>query len=143
MTILDAFAVHAFLDDEPAAADVEALLRTRDARLTATGVAEVIDRLMRVKGASATLAAGDLAQLRLLEPVPVDRSIGAAAGRLRARRYHRRTCALSLADCVGAEAARSVGEPLATADPALLRVCHDEGIGYVALAATDGSVWRS
>lgn len=141
MTVLDAYAVLAYLDDERAADDVERILRQGGAHLTATGVAEVVDRLIRVKGLTEDEAAGDLAQLRLLEPVPVDRLLATSAGRLRARRYHRTHRSLSLADCVAAEAARALEEPLATADPVLLAVCHDEGIPYLALPGSDGSTW--
>ena len=61
--------------------------------------------------------------------------------RLRARHYHRRVRAISLADCVAAEVARRVGSPLATSDPHLLDTCHAEGIAYVALPDTRGATW--
>jgi hypothetical protein len=73
--------------------------------------------------------------------VPVDSAAGSAAGRLRARRYHRTRCAVSMADCIAAETARATGQPLATADPDLLDVCHAESIPSLPLPASDGTTW--
>ena len=83
----------------------------------------------------------DLAQLGLIDGVSVDAVTGAAGGRLRARHYHRNRCQVSLADCVAAEVARSRSQPLATADPHLLDICHAEGIAVAVLSASDGSRW--
>ena len=141
MTVLDAYAVLAFLKAEPAAAEVKALLKRGDAALTSVGVGEVLDHLIRIVGADEEDAALDLAQLGLLDGLPVSGELGAAAGRLRARRYHRSRCAVSMADCVAAEAARSQAEPLATSDPHLLDLCHAEDIDRVVLPQSDGSVW--
>lgn len=76
------------------------------------------------------------------DPVPVDGRAAASAGRLRGRWYHRTRCAVSLADCVAAEAARVLEARLATADPHLLDVCHAEGIDIHRLTAWDGTVWQ-
>jgi predicted nucleic acid-binding protein len=78
-----------------------------------------------------------------LEPVPVDASLAVAAGRLRARHYHRVRRAVSMADCITAAAARNLAQPLAAADPQLLDLCHHEGIETVVLPGTDGSVWTA
>lgn len=40
MTVLDTYAVIAFLQDEPAASEVRPMLQTRDALLTAVGLGE-------------------------------------------------------------------------------------------------------
>jgi predicted nucleic acid-binding protein len=82
-----------------------------------------------------------VAQLGLLDGTVVDSTVGAEAGRLRARRYHRARCAVSMADCIAAQAARSKGEPLATSDPHLLDLCNAEGISTVVLPGSDGSRW--
>lgn len=143
MIVLDAYAVLAFLKGEPSASEVRLLLEGSEmARLTAVGVTEVFDHLVRIMGVDEENAALDLAQLGLSDPLPVDGSIGAGAGRLRARRYHRTRCAVSLADCLAAETARSFGAPLATSDPHLLDVCHAEAIAVRPLAASDGSRWE-
>ena len=141
MTILDAYAVLAFLKDEAAAVEVEALIAGGSTAMTALGVAEVLDHLIRLDGVNEEDASLDLAQLGLDSPVIVDDSLAAAAGRLRARSYHRTNCPVSLADCIAAEAARATRRPLATSDPALLGVCHREAIAIAVLPGTDGSRW--
>lgn len=97
---------------------------------------------MRVVGANEEDAALDLGQLGLLDGLTVDAVTGLATGRLRARYYHRTRCAVSLADCVAAEVARSESRAVASADPHLLDVCHAEGIDVVVLPASDGSRWQ-
>lgn len=141
MTVLDAYAVIAYLRAEPAAGEVGPLLDSGDATLTAVGVAEVLDHLVRLAGADEEDAALDLAQLGLLEGTVVDSQLGLAAGRLRARRYHRSHCAVSMADCIAAEAAREAARSLATSDPHLLDVCHIEGISVIVLTGSDGTRW--
>jgi PIN domain nuclease of toxin-antitoxin system len=141
LTVLDAYAVLAFLKGEPAATEVKALIDGADSMLTALGVAEVLDHLVRVSGTDEEDAMLDLAQLGLIDGDSIDARTGAAAGRLRARHYHRTRCQVSLADCVAAEVARSRSQPLATADPHLLDVCHAEGIAIAVLPASDGSRW--
>ena len=141
MTVLDAYAVIAYLRAEPAAAEVGALLKSAGAALTTVGVAEVLDQLIRIAGADEEDATLDLAQLGLLDAIPVSAALGGGAGRLRARSYHRTRCPVSMADCIAAETARAQAEPLATSDPQLLMVCHREGIDYVVLLGSDGSKW--
>ena len=141
MSILDAYAVIAYLRSEPAAFEVRPLLDSGDGTLTAVGVAEVLDHLIRLAGADEEQAALDLAQLGLLDGVAVDSGLGLAAGRLRARRYHRTRCAVSMADCIAAEAARQRATSLATNDPHLLDLCHMEGVPTMVLTASDGTRW--
>ncbi len=142
MTVLDAFAVLAFLKDEPAASLVSELLQGEPhPALTALGVAEVMDHLVRLVGVDEEEAALDLAQLGLADAHPIDGDLAGRAGRLRARHYHRRERAVSLADCVAAEVARRSGSPLATSDPHLLDTCHAEGIPYLALPDSSGAAW--
>jgi PIN domain nuclease of toxin-antitoxin system len=141
LTVLDAYAVLAYLKGERAAGEVRPLLGVADCSLTAIGVAEVLDHLVRLSGADEEDAMLDLGQLGLIDGVAVDATIGAAAGRLRARHYHRTTCPVSLADCVAAEVARSRGQSLATADPHLLDVCHAEGVAIAVLTASSGARW--
>lgn len=143
MTVLDSFAVLAFLKDEPAAERVGQLLRTEPRpALTALGIAEVLDHLVRLVGVDEEEAVLDLAQLGLAEAHAVDGDVASRAGRLRARHYHRRDRAISLADCVAAEVARHTGAPLATSDPHLLDTCHAEGIASLALPDTRGVPWE-
>lgn len=143
MTLLDAYAVIAYLRAEPAAGEVRLLLDGGDALLTAIGVAEVLDHLVRLAGADEEDAALDLAQLRLIDGIVVDSDLGLGAGRLRARHYHRSRCPVSMADCVAAEAARRTGQALATSDPHLLDLCHTEGIAMIVLTDLVGAKWTS
>ena len=141
VTVLDAYAVIAYLRAEPAAGEVRPLLNSGDATLTAVGVAEVLDHLVRLAGADEEDAALDLAELGLLEGMVVDSDLGLAAGRLRARRYHPSRCSVSMADCIAAEAARHAATSLATSDPPLLDLCRIEGISAIVLTASDGTRW--
>ncbi len=59
MTVLDAYAVIAYLRAEPAAREVRPLLVAGDANLTAVGVAEVLDHMVRLAGANEEDAALD------------------------------------------------------------------------------------
>jgi predicted nucleic acid-binding protein len=141
VTVVDAYAVIAYLRDEPAADHVRVLLEAGDSALTAVGLAEVLDHLVRLAGAEEDDAVLDLGQLGLLDAIPVDAGIGSAAGRLRARHYHRTRCPISTADCIAAESARATRRPLATADPDLLDVCQAEQITIVPLPGSDGTRW--
>ncbi len=142
MSVLDAYAVLAYLKGEPAASEVRALLEEGGASLTAVGVAEVLDHLVRVVGADEDEAALDLAELDLLDGTAVTAPVGSAAGRLRAQHYHRRACPVSLADCIAAAEARSQATAVVTFDPHLLEVCHSEGIAVVVLPGSSGSRWE-
>ena len=142
MIVLDSDAVLAFLKGEGAAGRVEQLVAGEaETALTALGLAEVLDHLVRLAGADQDDAVLDVAQLRLGDPSPVDAGLATRAGLLRARHYHRTDRAVSLADCVAAEAARSVGSSLASADPHLLDVCRDEGIDTIPLPDSHGNTW--
>lgn len=142
MIVLDAHAALAFLKREPAADEVEDLLiRDGGGQLTAAGLTEVVDHLVRVVGADPDDAVLDVTQLRLDHAIPIDAELGRRAGLLRGEHYHRRTRAVSLADCLVAAAALTLDRPVATADPHLLDLCHDEGIATHPLAASDGSRW--
>lgn len=142
MIVLDAYAVLALLKGEPASPRVRDLLRSEhDARLTAVGVSEVVDHLVRLAGASEDEAALDLAQLGLAEALPVDPDLGLRAGLVRARHYHRRARAVSLADCIAAETARTHEAAVASADPHLLDLCREEGIGMIPLPDTRSRIW--
>ena len=139
--VLDAFAVLALLKGETAANQVRGLIEDRGATMTTVGVAEVIDHLVRIVRVTDEDAALDLAQLELADPEPLDAELALRSGLLRALHYHRRTRAVSLADCVAAETARALGIPVATSDPHLLDLCRDTGIDVIPLPDTHGSVW--
>lgn len=128
MTVLDAYAVLAYLRAEPCADDVAALLRAPTI-LSAANAAEVLDQLVRVYGSDPDDVHADLALLAKagMHLAPVTADIGMFAGRLRAKHYHRDRAAVSLADCIAAATALTSNQPLATSDPALATLVRAEG----------------
>ena len=139
MTVLDAYAVIAYLRDEAAADAVGELLRT-PTTLSTINAAEVIDQLVRVYGQEPDDVHADLLLLShvgmRLKDVPTH--VGFSAGRLRELHYHRERMAVSLADCVAAATALADGLPLATADPPLATLVRAEGGKIYALSDTQG-----
>ena len=142
MTVLDAYAVIAFLVDEPARGEVEALLRARDpvSRLNAVNLGEVIDKMVRVRGRAFDAVIERLTWLAAdgLEVVEIDLEIGALAGFLRAGHYHRRDRALSTADCHALATALVFDDSIATSDRALAGSARDEGVIVVPLPDSTG-----
>jgi len=128
LTVLDAYAVVAYLRAEPCADDVAHLLRS-PTLLSAANAAEVLDQLVRVFQRDADDVHADLALLANvgMQVIPVTADIGLLAGRLRARHYHRERSAVSLADCIAAATALTANRFLATSDPALANVVRVEG----------------
>jgi len=139
VTVLDACALIAYFRGEPARPEVVTLLDSGDTVLTATGMVEVVDRLVRLSGVHAREVALDLAELGLAEPPRLSGQECREAGSLRARHYRRVGRPVSLADCVAATTAQRLQRPLATSDPALLDLCAEEGIPYVSLPGSDGT----
>jgi len=140
VTVLDAYAVIAYLRGEPSADEVAELLHGPTI-LTSVNAAEVLDQMVRVFGSDPDGVEADLALLSLagMTVQAVTHELGMEAGRIRARRYHRDRAAISLADCVAASAAVAVGRPLATADPALAAVLRAEGGDVHALPDSKGN----
>ena len=149
MILLDAYAVIAFLQADP---DVGPAVRRLvapgpdgplpAAAMTTVNAAEVLDHLIRIRGADPDEAVLDLEQLGL-HTIVVDEHVGLHAGLLRARHYHSRRRQVSLADCVAAAALLLVPDvdALATAAPDLLDLVAAEGGRTHPLPASDGSTW--
>src|SRR4051794_9277536 len=99
MTVLDAYAIIAYLRGENAADEVAELLRS-PTQLSAVNQAEVIDQLVRVFARPADDVEADLALLTDagMQIAAVDSECAVHAGRLRALHYHRERCAVSLTD---------------------------------------------
>ncbi len=142
LTILDAYGVVAAIAGERARADVERLRYGDDQslRISAANLAEVVDRLVRVHGFPLrnVVRQVDLIRAGGLDLVVVDEAIGQRAGDLRAVHYHRERSAVSLADCLALATAESVGEALATPDPALAAMARAEGIEVIPLPDSRG-----
>ena len=141
MTVLDAYAVIAYLADEAAADDIEPLLEADSMpRLSAVNLAEVVDQLVRLRGMSFDDVLDGLLLLAAsgLEVADADLEIGSTAGLLRARHYNRRDGDLSLADCYAVATAAVLEHPLATSDPAIAAVCRYEEIELIPLPDTAG-----
>lgn len=127
MSVLDAYAVVAYLRREPAGQEVAALLRSPSV-MSAVNAAEVMDQLVRVAGLGADEVHADLALLTHagMEVRPATLQLGILAGRLRARHYHRNRLPVSLADCFAAATALLGRLPLATSDPDLAALVRAE-----------------
>lgn len=138
-TVLDAYAVIAYLRDEPCAGEVADILRGATV-LTAVNAAEVFDKMVRVFGADPDSVDADIALLHHagLTVTAVTSEVGMEAGRIHSRRYHRQRSAVSLADCVAASAALAGNCPLATSDPALAEILRAEGGKVLPLPGSNG-----
>jgi PIN domain nuclease of toxin-antitoxin system len=134
VTLVDAYALVAFLIGGPAAAQVRAILREGDAAIATVNLAEALDVSQRVRGLPISRA------LELLDPLfdglvtvrLLDLPVACRAADLRARHYHRATRPISLADAVLLASAGSA-DRIATADPDVLAVARAEHLGSFAL----------
>lgn len=134
MTLLDAYAIVAFLVGGPAAKTVRALLREGDAGVATANLAEALDVSQRVHGLPVGRA------VEVLEPLfegglaalPLDLPAARRAAQIRAAHYHRSSRPISLADAVLIATCRS-GDRLATADPDVLAVADAEQIQTIEL----------
>ncbi len=135
MILLDAYALVAFVGNEQAASEVEALLRRGDIAMTSVNLAEALDVLGRVHQLP-TDAVADVVGPLLGETISVLATGEAdawSAAKLRARHYSRRDRDLSLADCFLLAAASTHRGEIATADPGVAAAARDEGIDLMAL----------
>ena len=142
MIVLDAYALEAYLNDEVMAADIvePLILSGRQVLISGINLAETLDRMLRVNGATRDELETDLIGLGLTV-TGVDATVAFDAAALRAAHYHRTRRAVSLADCCAAALSLDRDAPLVTSDPALLALLHDEGGRYVALPSSTGETW--
>lgn len=139
MIALDAYALVAFLADEPARDEVEVLLR-ESCVVTIVNLAESLDVLGRVYGI------GEDELRRLVDPLLGDALAVDAppaedawvVASLRRRYYDREKRELSLADCFLLAAASRLGASVATADPPVASVARDESLELIALPDSSG-----
>ena len=138
MTLLDAYALIAFLVGGPAAREVRAILREGDVGVATANLVEVLDVSQRVYGVPISRA------VEILEPllegpltaVPLGFTVARRAADIRARHYHRSSRPISLADAVLLGSAES-GDRIATADPDVLAVAKAEELTSIALPGQD------
>lgn len=140
MILLDASALVAFLLDEPAAGEVEAILRAGQAAVTSVGLAEALDVTVRVIGRE--LAEVESALLPLLRTslgiVPVGEGEARKGATIRIVHYHREGRPLSMADCLLLGTALVHRASLATSDGALAQTARAENIELVPLPNSRG-----
>jgi len=134
MTLLDAYALVAFLVGGPAAPQVRGLLREGETRVATINLAEALDVSKRLYGLPVTLAMGHLRPLLggPLGVVPLDMAIAEQAADVRARHYHRASRPISLGDAV-LIASAAPSSRVATSDPDVLAVCRAEAVAIVEL----------
>ena len=141
MIVLDACALESYFADEPAAEQVGAMLQNGEQIvISAINLTETLDRLLRLRGADRESLAADLLELGLTVS-DVDIAVAFDAAALRAGHYHRTSRAVSVADCCAAAIALDRDAVLASSDPALLAMVHDEGGRWMALPDSSGVVW--
>lgn len=142
MSVLDAQAIVAAFVGEPAAGEVEALLRGGDGppRICAANVAEIIDVLARFRSQGIERVEERLDWLIAggLVVTAVDDGIARRAGAVRAHHYHVRQRPISLADCLALVTALGLDDVLVTSDPHLLDAAIAEGCRVRALPDSRG-----
>jgi len=132
--LLDANALLAVILAEPAMERVLSILRGGTAAMTGANIAEVFDVAIRRKGFSRARVVDVVEPLfeGSVAPVNVDAALARRAGEIRAERYHRSNCPISLADAVLLAAARP-GDKIATADSGVLAVAAELSIETISL----------
>jgi len=136
LTLLDAYALIAFLVGGPARAEVRGILREGGVAVASANLAEALDVSQRVHGLSIARA------MEVLEPlledslavIALDATTARAAAELRASYYHSSDRPISLADAVLLASAKPDWR-IATADPDVLAVARSEDVETIALPA--------
>jgi PIN domain nuclease of toxin-antitoxin system len=134
VTLLDAYALIAFLIGGPATPQVRMILREGDAAVATANLAETLDISQRVFGLPISRALELLGPLfeGSLHTIALDCELACRAAKLRTRHYHRSTRPISLADAVLIASAKP-SDRIATADRAVLAVANDERLETIAL----------
>ena len=134
MTLLDAYALIAFLVGGPASAAVRAILRDGGSAVTTANIAEALDVSARVRGLPVERSIEVLEPLfdGVLALIPLDLPTARRAAGIRVEHYHRSSRPISLADAILLATVRP-GDRLATADPDVLAVAGGVGIDTVVL----------
>jgi uncharacterized protein with PIN domain len=141
LTLVDAYGLVALVANEPAASEVEELLRGGGCGVVAVNLAEAVDVCARRHGYP-------LEQIReALEPLILGGALSVAvsdedeawvAAEIRDTHYHRTRCPLSMADCLLLAHGLSEGASLATSDPHVAEVARATGATVIALPDRSG-----
>lgn len=137
---MDAYALVAFLGDEPAANEVEELLRRSECAITPVNLGEAADicgRVHRIKLVDVRKVVEMLVVSEQLEVVEVPAEAAWRAAALRQAYYKPRTSEVSLADCFLVAAAEPE-DAIATADPPVAAMARAEGIEILPLPSSGG-----
>lgn len=134
LILLDAYALIAFVAGGPAQGEVRGLLRQERCGAATANLIEVLDVAKRVRGVQIGRAREVIEPLLadVLTAIPLDLDRAWRAAGLRADHYDRRTCPVSLADCVLVASAAD-GDCVATSDRHVLEVSNREGVGTLPL----------
>jgi predicted nucleic acid-binding protein len=140
LILLDATAVVAALVGEPAAREVERLLKEEQVAIVSLNLAESIDILVRVFGNELNEVESRLVPLlaTALPVLPVGESEARRGAELRIDHYHRRDAPLSLADCILLGTALVRGAAVATSDGPIARTGDAVGVEVLRLKDSDG-----
>jgi uncharacterized protein with PIN domain len=141
LTLLDAYALVALVADEPAAEEVEAILRTGGARVVVVNLAEAVDIAQRVHGISAEATRAALEPLFVTDVLAVtvsDIVRGWRAAHVRVEHDDKKASAISMADCFLLAHAMIDGGPIATADPPVASVARSQGVDVIGLPDSTG-----
>jgi predicted nucleic acid-binding protein len=141
VTLLDAYALVALVADEPAAREVENLLRAGEAGVVAVNLTEAVDvcgRVHRVEPSETRAVLDPLFLSHVLTLRPLGAGDAWLAAELRIRYYDRRRSPLSVADCLLLAHAMREGERIATADPHVAEQAREAGITLVPLRGSTG-----
>lgn len=136
--VLDASALVALTLAEPGGAEVRSLLRAGGS-ISAVNIGEALDLLCRARGDPDVVAASlDGVVQAGLNVVECDWTLARRAAELRARHYHRRDRAVSLADCFAIAVAERLGQPLVSSDADQCRVARAVGVELHPIANSRG-----
>lgn len=134
MTLLDAYALIAYVIGGPAQEQVKAILREGKTAVATANLVEIFDVAERVHGLPIVRASEAIEGLFAgsLSVVHLDEHLARRAAELRVAYYHRSRSPLSLADVILIASARD-GDRIATADPDVLQTAAELGIETVEL----------
>jgi len=140
IAVLDATALIATLNDEPAGAEVLDVIRHRAAAISAANLAEAIDILVGRHHVDEALLRSVLGPVlgESVTVVAIDESIAWAAAAIRARRHHRSRSPLTLGDCLLLATAASHDGRVRTSDRDVIAAARAEGLEVIPLPDSAG-----